>query len=398
MLPQGWRKRQHMVVGEDDDRAPGQLARELKPRLGGGRIGGPRRTAPVGIVEQPEPLLELEHAAHGGIDHICRNEAARERLGQTPAVGIAHHVDIDAGEERRRGRLGEIAGDAVAQKFRDRIVVADDHAVEANLPAQPVAEQRNMDSHRDAGHIVESRHDRGTARGHRRREGRQIDFMQKPFGDIRRGVFAPGEGGAISAEMLGRGGDGAGAGQPLGQAGPLKTAHLGFREFRANPRVFARPLGDPPPARVARDIEHRREGHIDAVGGCLDRRLAGAAFPQRGVERSRLGERDREDGFVPMQGIEADQKRDAEPCLFHRDFLNGMHLPRSPDVKEAADPPGANALDHAAGQDRPGDSLARRRHSELADLLLNRHRREERVDPSHASRPVLRWYRKNAPA
>ena len=39
-------------------------------------------------------------------------------------------------------------------------------------------------------------------------------------------------------------------------------------------------------------------GHTDAVGGRLDHRLAGAAFPQTGIERSCLGERDREDGSV----------------------------------------------------------------------------------------------------
>ena len=86
-----------------------------------------------------------------------------------PAVGIAHHVDIDAGQERGSGRLGEVPCNAVAEQFRDRIVVADDHAIEANVPAQPVAEQRNMGGHRDAGHIVESRHDRGAARPRRRR-------------------------------------------------------------------------------------------------------------------------------------------------------------------------------------------------------------------------------------
>ena len=82
-MPQGWRKRQHLVVGQDYDRAPGQLARKLKPGLGGGRSAGPRRTAPVGIVEKAEVFLELEYAVHGSIDHTGRNEAARDCLGQT---------------------------------------------------------------------------------------------------------------------------------------------------------------------------------------------------------------------------------------------------------------------------------------------------------------------------
>ena len=51
--------------------------------------------------------------------------------GQALAVGTAHHVDINAGQKRRRRRLDEIARDTVTHEFGDRIVVADDHAVEA---------------------------------------------------------------------------------------------------------------------------------------------------------------------------------------------------------------------------------------------------------------------------
>ncbi len=56
-------------------------------------------------------------------------------------------------------------------------------------------------------------------------------------------------------------------------------------------------------------------------------------------------------------------------------------------------PPAPAALPEA----RP-NCMARRRHIELADLFLKRHRREELVDPSHASRPVLRSCRRNASA
>ena len=39
---QGWRQRQHMVIGKDDDRAPRRVARELKPGLGDAWSGGAR--------------------------------------------------------------------------------------------------------------------------------------------------------------------------------------------------------------------------------------------------------------------------------------------------------------------------------------------------------------------
>ena len=96
-----------------------------------------------------------------------------------------------------------------------------------------------------------------------------------------------------------------------------------------------------------------------------------------GSNAAASAERDREDGVVPMDDVEAEQKRNAEPCLFHRDTLNGMDRPRSPNIEHAADPPRPNALDHAAGQDRAGDGVSCRRHVELADFFLDGHRREE---------------------
>ena len=109
--------------------------------------------------------------------------------------------------------------------------------------------------------------------------------------------------------MLSRGGNGSGACQAFRQAIALEAAHLGYGELRDDPRVFAGALSDPSPARIARDIEHGREGHTDAVGGCLDRRRAGARFPQARFEGSRFGERDWENGSMPMQNVEAGQKR-----------------------------------------------------------------------------------------
>ena len=41
-------------------------------------------------------------------------------------------------------------------------------------------------------------------------------------------------------------------------------------------------LGDPPPARVARHVEHRREGQREAVGRRLDGGGAGRALPKSG--------------------------------------------------------------------------------------------------------------------
>jgi len=49
----------------------------------------------------------------------------------------------------------------------------------------------------------------------------------------------------------------------------LKTTHLSRGHSGTEKRIFARALNDAPPARVARDINHRREGPTDAGGSRL---------------------------------------------------------------------------------------------------------------------------------
>ena len=89
------------------------------------------------IVEQAKALLQRQHAANAGIDVRDRHAPLGERLRQALAKAAAHHVDIDARFKRQRGGLAKICGDAMAQQFRDRIVIADDDALE--IPARRAA-------------------------------------------------------------------------------------------------------------------------------------------------------------------------------------------------------------------------------------------------------------------
>ena len=51
-------ERQYIVIGEDDDRPPPRLAREITPGRGPAGRRAARKTAPVGILEKAEPLLQ----------------------------------------------------------------------------------------------------------------------------------------------------------------------------------------------------------------------------------------------------------------------------------------------------------------------------------------------------
>ena len=118
------------TVGHEHDRTASRLARQLAPLRCPPRLRR-SRAAPIGIVEQAETLLQLEHATHARIDRGHCYEAALKRLGQALYVRAARHVDIDAGVQRERRGLDEVRGHAMVEEFRDGVVVADQDALEA---------------------------------------------------------------------------------------------------------------------------------------------------------------------------------------------------------------------------------------------------------------------------
>ena len=122
----------------------------------------------------------------------------------------------------------------------------------------------------------------------------------------------------------------------------LEAADLGLGEAGADVRVLARAFGDPAPARVAGDVEHRREGEVEAGGRGLLGGEAGGLLPERRVEGAGLGQRDREDGAEAVDDVEPEEERDAEAGLLDGQALRLAHRLAAPEVEQAADPAGAD--------------------------------------------------------
>jgi hypothetical protein len=120
----------------------------------------------------------------------------------------------------------------------------------------------------------------------------------------------------------------------------------------------------------------------------LRRRLGGGDARRAGdrgrVEGRRLGERHREDGAPAVDDVEREEERDLEPRLLDRDALQAPRVGHAVERQERPDAPGAHPL--LAARRHGGAGLARRagEHGELAELLLGRHEREQRV--GHALR------------
>ncbi len=150
------------------------------------------------------------------------------------------------------------------------------------------------------------------------------------------------------------------------------------------PRPALRRCG--PPARIARNVQHRGEGHRRGPSAAaLARRLAGgsspaargsnSARPRRAAPGRRCGGR----GSTSKPIISGMRRRDsstARRCI-SRTCLGPYRLSRLPMV------PALIASVGIAGDHRTGHRVAAGGHGELAELLRQRHRVDQRLHATH---------------
>jgi len=162
-----------------------------------------------------------------------------------------------------------------------------------------------------------------------------------------------------------------------GEVRALRAADLGLGEARADHRILAGPLGDAAPAGIAGQVEHRREGEVEARGRGLVGGVGGGRLPQRGIEGAGLGERDGEDGAEAVDHVEGEEERHAEARLLDRRALRLAHGVAAPEVEDAAEPARAHVRGHVDRHGRAGHGVVGAEDGQLADLLLERHPPDE---------------------
>ena len=180
--------------------------------------------------------------------------------------------------------------------------------------------------------------------------------------------------------MLGRRGDTVGRAEVVA----LEAARLCRGDLRCDPRILPRTLGNAPPTGVARHVEHGRESHCNAVHRGLLRGRARSSLPEYGIEQTRFRQRNRKNRAMAVDDVETQQQGNAEARFINGKALYGPHFACAPKVQQGADTSGADTLSHVVQRARAGDHLRRCDHIELADLFLDRHRRQQRIDASHA--------------
>jgi hypothetical protein len=194
-------------------------------------------------------------------------------------------------------------------------------------------------------------------------------------------------------------------------AGALQPPDVGGAEHRDEVRVLAHRLLDATPAVVAHDVEDRRKTLVHADGGQVPPDRGGHPLDEVGVERRAPRDRRRVDRRAerrePGQALLVDESGDAQPGRRDDDALladqfgravGDGHRRAAVDPGEVAQPVPARLLQRRGAGGRE-DVLHRRdvggcvggaggphvvadpAAAELGGLLLDRHLREEQVDP-----------------
>ena len=206
-----------------------------------------------------------------------------------------------------------------------------------------------------------------------------MHFAQRALGNVDRRVVAPAGHGPVGAKVLGR------RGHRLGgsKIGALEAADFRARNLHGEPRIFARTFHRSAPAKIARDIQHRRERHREAVCRRLPSGFACRELPDVRIERRGFRERHGEKRAVTVDHVEPDQERNAEPRFLDGDSLHVVNVLCADEVEQVAERAVADGVGGIAGDDGPGHRVARRGHGELAQLLRQGHATHQLVNCAH---------------
>ena len=160
----------------------------------------------------------------------------------------------------------------------------------------------------------------------------------------------------------------------------LIALHPGTGHGRTQVGVLAAGFDDPPPARVAGNVNHRREDPCNSISAGLRRANARHCFNRRRVPACRQRQRHREGGPVAVDHIQPEEDGDVQPRFFHGDVLvviSGLHARHVQKGSRLA--LGRQLVVSEIGGARPG-GISRGIRCQLAGLLVERHLSQQRLD------------------
>ena len=119
----------------------------------------------------------------------------------------------------------------------------------------------------------------------------------------------------------------------------LKTEYTCPREGYAQKRILSRAFGNATPARIAGDIDHGRKRPTESRRIGFLRRDASRTLRQRGIPTTGFRQRNRKDGAIAVNNIEAKQIRNLQPGFFDGHALQLVRALRAAHVECRAQQP-----------------------------------------------------------
>jgi len=353
-------RQQITLVLEQHDRLAGDLPGERALR---GRVKDQRRVVrrDIRVLEQAQLELDAQHAAHALVEQRLAHGSALDRLLQRRAVTVrAGQLQVDPGFERQLRRLLLVARDVVIfGELVHREIIRDDQALESERLAQHAGQQRPMRPAWNAIQLVIAVHDRGQPGDlDRHLERKDVDLAQLARGDVRGRPVHAAFAHAIADEVF------TGRQYAFRPALALQAAHVGCAHLCDQVRVFAERLLNAAPARVTRDIEHRRQRVMPTDRPHLGANHPGHLLDERGVPGARHADRLREarraERHVPAAAFLVDHRRDAEARVLNQPALDRVRQPRAVGRAQVARAADARHLPNAMPHDAGGLLLGKR--------------------------------------
>ena len=244
----------------------------------------------------------------------------------------------------------------LSDELADPVEIRHDRAVEAPFAAQDRGQEFLGGDARDAVDVRvgvhDARHTRVPDGGLERQEELLADLARP---EVCRSLVEPAFGRSVADHVLPGGDD------PVAHVisgGALKPADVGAAHRGSEIRVFAECLLDPAPARIAGQVQDRREPLSQPQGQ--------HALPNRGRDRleqlrvpagcgaDRLSEARRRTGHQPVQRLLGQDSRDAPSRLLEQEPLDGVSGPRNVAGVQPGSSGQSRDVADPAGYSRPG--------------------------------------------
>ena len=338
---------------------------------------------PVGIGqrvgEHARQVFQGQYVAHVVVDGRHADLAAPHegrpvvRVRGVLAGHLHAHLDVHARGQREPRGIRPACRVPEGFEFLDRLVVADDRAVEPPLVAQDRREQVGVRAGRYAVERVERAHHRRRARVDRCLVGRQVVVAELLLGHVDRVVLTACHGCAVGGEVLHRGGHLV----RHAEVAALIAVHLRRRHRRPEEGVLPRAFHHASPARVSGDVHHGVEGPLDPVRGGLAGRYRRVVLHGGRVPAAGLPQRHREDRLVAVDHVQAEDHRDVQARLQGGplDLVDVFHAHQ---VKDGADLAAAHLVEEC--RPRRAVRAGGTGHLKLPEFLRQRHLSDQRAD------------------